>query len=351
MRTLCLCLLACAFSLSSAAQTSKLIRLSKPKARPTASRIRIVSVIDDRDDTANIGTMRAGISNRPRTVSLEHGVAASIKDFYSLYENSVADAVPVTVHLRSLEISEKVVGMKERLNIRYNYAFVGEAGELSYDGSAFAESNMDVSQYIERLVRESLIATFDKVADAWKTPEAAAQQQQIAISAKIEPQPAGTGLISFDRDRPLTYEDYKGEPDDLSRGSAATYTGISFAYSAQQNGPDFRIIVTLSAITDPRKSWMRAIGRNPKVMAHENLHFAITALMACRLADTLRGLVVTKADYDTKLRTAFNAIDRQQEQQQRQYDQESYHGTKPLEQKAWEEKIYAELKRSACYGY
>jgi len=351
MRTLCLCLLSCAFSLSSFAQSSaRLIRLGKPKPRATASRIRIDAVVDDRSDTNAIGSMRAGIANRPRAVSLERGITASIRDFYRQYENAAPDAIPVTMHLRTLDVSETMQGMKERLNIRYNYAFIGESGELSYEGSAYAESSMDVSQYIERLVRESLVTTFDKVADAWQKPEAAAQGK-VAISVRIEPQPGSTGLISFDRNRRLSYEDYKGEPDDLSRGSAATYTGISFGYSAQQNGADFRIIVTISAIADPQKSWMRASGQNPKVLAHENVHFAITAVMACRLADTLRGLDVTKADFEPKLRDAFNAVDRQQEQQQRLYDQETNHGTRAIEQKAWEDKVLAELKRSGCYGY
>ncbi len=349
MRTLSLSLLACLLTLNAAAQAVKLIRLNPPKSRTGFQKVRVVDVVDDRGDTAVIGTMRAGLANRIRPVGLEGGVAGAFRSFLDRYQSPAPDAAPVTLHIRQLEVSEKVVGMKERLNIQYSYAFAGEYGELAYEGSAFAESNMDVSPYIERLVRESLSSTFDKVAEAWREP--AAGNAAVKVNVKIEPQPASTGLISYDRARPLGYEDFKGQPDDLSKGSAATYWGISFAYAAQQTGTEFKIIVTLSAIADPGKSWMRAAGRSAKVLSHENLHFAITAMMTCRLADSLRAATVTKNDYDSKLRQVFSASDRQLEQMQRSYDQETVHGTRQPQQSAWEEKIYGELKRKACYGY
>lgn len=350
MRILTLLLAAMCITATALAQSPQMIRLNSPASRDAPARVRIVVVEDKRSDTSVIGAARSGVSKRLRAVSLEGGVAPAIAAFLSRYQNAAPKAIPLTMQIRQLEVSQEGAGARERVSIRFKYAFVWEDGELSYDGSAFAESNADVSPYIEKLVRESLTATFDKVAGAEQIPDPA-KPPVVSIQVKMEPQPGSTGLITFDRNRPLRYEDFRAQPNELSTAAAATYSGMSFAFSAQQQGSDFRIILTLSAIVDPEKSWMRSIGRNSKVLAHENLHFAITAMMACKLADTLRRATITKDGYEAQIRQVFNAVEREQQRAQELYDAETKHGTIPGQQQAWETWVYDELKRMHCYGY
>lgn len=108
-------------------------------------------------------------------------------------------------------------------------------------------------------------------------------------------------------------------------------------------------MVTVSAIADPEKSWMKASGKSVRVLAHENIHLGITAVTACELADSLRAAVVTKKDYETTLREIFTYFDRKQEQTQRRYDQETGHGVNAAEQAAWDSRIRRELQSIACY--
>lgn len=349
MRILTLFLLASLISSAAIAQSVKRIRLNPPKARTPLSKIRVTEVVDDRDDTTIIGIMRAGIANKNREVSLEGGVADAAFTVLARYQNPSPKAEDVKVHIRGLEIKETKGAMRERVTITYKYAFVGTAAELAYEGSAYMETSMDASAYIERLVRESLVNTFDRVAESWQDPSTAVPPN-VTVSVKVEPQPASSGLHNFDPKHPMTFDDFKGVPDDLSGGVAATYTGISFAYSAQQSGSDFKIIVTLTPIADPEKSWMRASGRKPEVLAHENLHLAITANIACKLADSMRRAPVAKDDFDTRLRLVFNYFERQLEQAQRRYDQETDHGRKAPQQAVWKQTVYSELRSGRCYA-
>lgn len=337
-------LLSCALQLS--AQEARIIKLKPNKKLYTPHNYYITTVVDDREEKDNIGTMCAGIANKVVPINLEGGAAKAIETFInnSIQQNTQLDGLEM--HITQLRISEKNVSMGQQADLTYGVAFYQHGNKLvEYTGSGYIQTGFDASAYIEKLIKSNVERGLQDF-DNWYTKSEGTAG--VMVSVKIVPA-TDKDAIYYNKNRKLTLNDFQGEPDDMSKGAAATYSGIGMKYSHERKGRTVKLDVQLHAYFDKQHSWCKEVGRSAKTLNHEQLHFDITALNACRLAEKIRNYTFSLENYQSELEALLREADKEGNTLQNNYDKETTHGTKPAEQKLWDEEIRAALSSSNCY--
>lgn len=140
--------------------------------------------------------------------------------------------------------------------------------------------------------------------------------------------------------RKLRWEDFRGRPEANSEWIAMTYSGIKLKYAYSGSLGKYKVRVVIYPYMDPWKSWHLPQALNDSVLSHEQRHFDITAIVACRLADTIRKITPGGLqDFVDAIQSLQQKAMLDTDSIQQQYDRETAHGTLPAEQRRWEQKI------------
>lgn len=187
---------------------------------------------------------------------------------------------------------------------------------------------------------------------AWGNIPLAAQNRADKVQAKvmvhIADQAKDKNLILFDRNRKLTIKDFKGWPDVYSHGVGATYSGISMELEGVNKNGAVTVNVTLTIYFDQAKSWMKSEGKTERVLAHEQIHFDLTAIKACDLAKAIEQGKYTANNVQQKIRDLQEYHTRELSKLQQAYDKETKHGTIADKQIEWSARVAEQLAASTC---
>lgn len=163
--------------------------------------------------------------------------------------------------------------------------------------------------------------------------------------AKQTPQPE---IILWNKNRPLTWEDFKGQADYNTKYGAITSSGIKFKWNT--NPKKDSLIITIIAKMNTLKSWTKQEYQTYSALNHEQLHFDITELYARKLRQTILTQKLVKKDLASVLKTLVATNDKLLNDYQDKYDLETSHSQIKSKQMEWEKKIAAELKALEQYS-
>ncbi len=155
--------------------------------------------------------------------------------------------------------------------------------------------------------------------------------------------------MSWNEDRKLTWEDFKGKPNPNSDAVALTASGLTFGYSVKTSGR--RIIgftTSVEAHFYPNKSWYLTDKADDYILGHEQLHFDITELYSRKFRQQLSRLVVNQ-NIKTQMNQIHEAINEALTKTQKTYDDQTKHSINADAQKYWEGYISDELKKLEKY--
>ena len=151
--------------------------------------------------------------------------------------------------------------------------------------------------------------------------------------------------LEWNEKRKLTWSDFKGKPNKLSRNEALTDSGMSIGLSCDDKNSE----VTIECFFDPKKSWVKN-GKSDYLLAHEQLHFDITELFVRKLRrkiDQLGNDCQKLNDYiEEYYNNNYNAF----VAYQHAYDSESKHSLNKEKQAYWEKKVARELEQLKPYA-
>ncbi len=331
------------------AQDTKLVRLKKADRRTPPTHYYIERVTDMRADTNTIGMMRAGLANRPAPINLQGGAATSFTQYIAAAIGRNAALTPLTLQIEDLKISEKGGAMRERASIEYTYGFSSKGTKLvSYSGSAYIETSADASAYIEKLVRQSIDNILDQAEHQWDQISGLMKPATVAVQVIFESDD-DKNVITYSRQRPLMFTDFQGTADDLSRASAATYSGLSINLSSQTANNKMVVKIGLNVFADAGKSWMRVGAREISVLNHEQLHFDITALQACQLKEQLQSQTFTPDNVRAEVMKLYKEANHLTREEQELYDKETMHGQIKAEQAKWKSNLEHRMAEQDCF--
>jgi len=143
----------------------------------------------------------------------------------------------------------------------------------------------------------------------------------------------------------LTWDDFKGEPDRSSPWVAMTFSGIKLKYDYSGRNHVYNARVFIYPYMDPSTSWYKEKGHDDYTLAHEQLHFDITILMAKKMAIAIKKHKAYNAkNYAKTINRIHEEYLKKLKLMQNHYDEETRHGINRQKQSQWSLKIKQELK-------
>ncbi len=332
------------------AQDTKIIKLRQQPSDFQPQNFHITYVVDDREDTTTIGTMHKGFANKLTAIDLKDGAAVALAQYIGNNITQDKSTLPIVLHIKDLTISEDRGNYKEQLNLSLALGYYqGDNMLIEYSGTAYIQTGIDASMYIDRIIRQN-VASNMKEFDKWlgRNKEQVNAEATIKVNVSFATSASDTNMILYSK-TPLTLQDFTGTPDDLSLGVAATFSGINMQYEIRTLGLSTTVNVKETVYFHKNKSWVKGNGYNTRVLSHEQLHFDITALKACQLAEKIRNFNFSAGNYSEELSNLLQEANQEAEDLQRRYDKETEHGTLLDNQEEWQKSIAEQLAQQSCY--
>lgn len=155
--------------------------------------------------------------------------------------------------------------------------------------------------------------------------------------------------LYYNTDKKLTWADFIGRPDAASPAAAVTESG--FGYRLNMNGVNNRIevIVTVFCYFDKKKSWVKKDMDTEYALTHEQHHYDITYINACRFINKLKQTTFSRNNYSRLVEKIYNEHTESLGNMQDAYDGQTANGRIKKQQLAWNKKIEDELAALATH--
>ena len=153
-------------------------------------------------------------------------------------------------------------------------------------------------------------------------------------------------LISWNKNKKLTWADYKAAPDPQSDAAASTTTHLKVEYRFTKN----QFAYTIKSSFSKTKSW--GLHKTTYILSHEQGHFDIAEIFARKLYKALSEYVYNHRTYQKDLDLIYKTIVNEKTKMQDEYDEETNHSINTEKQKEWLTKIESLLNEyEAWSGY
>ena len=153
-------------------------------------------------------------------------------------------------------------------------------------------------------------------------------------------------INGVNKNRPLSWDDFKAEPDRGSSHDAYTFWNITYNI----NGISFKgdtakidkFSVTLQL--DEKFSWTKPEKQTNSLLKHEQGHFDIGLICQREIIRQLSSAVFLKADFQNKIQTIFSSVLEKYHLLGLKYDEETDHSKNQAAQDSWNIFFASELK-------
>ncbi|WP_296313140.1 DUF922 domain-containing protein [Winogradskyella sp. UBA3174] len=153
--------------------------------------------------------------------------------------------------------------------------------------------------------------------------------------------------IVWSVNRKLTWDDFKGQPDQITYPNALALTNSGFGYESSANlFKDGKLFI--QCVFKTYESWVLPNSSTDYILRHEQIHFDITEIYSRKLRKALTDLKITAVNAD-KAKPVFDKIFKEFNKRQDRYDSETKRGAKKETQEFWEATVKIELAKYALY--
>ncbi|HLS30538.1 MAG TPA: DUF922 domain-containing protein [Flavobacteriaceae bacterium] len=163
-------------------------------------------------------------------------------------------------------------------------------------------------------------------------------------------------VISFSQDkeeipwgRPLSWEDFKGEPKTHTHHKATSNMGIKMKYSWKWKNNQLKLKYEVNTVFNPNYSWVKSGKESRELLKHEQIHFDITEIMARKLRKFFSENKFKLNAVRSKIDEVTRILQQENREMQETYDQETNHGNRPKKQAEWRQHIQNELEKLHQY--
>ena len=157
-------------------------------------------------------------------------------------------------------------------------------------------------------------------------------------------QEAGDDILTWSKDRKLTWSDYKASPNPKSDAAATTSTSLSIDYHIK----DGQFSYTIRSWFSRTKSWGR--NKTAYILSHEQGHFDIAEVYARKLHQRMSAYRFSKHTYQKELDRIYKEVADEKAAVQQQYDRETRHSIDEEKQAEWLKKISRMLEELKDYA-
>ena len=149
---------------------------------------------------------------------------------------------------------------------------------------------------------------------------------------------------------PLDWKDFRGTSDKDSPFHANTSTGLSYSWSLRTGPGDAEFSYEVASFFIPQESWVLPGKASAYLLAHEQIHFDISELLARKLRSIMEAFdPLSTENPKESLRQLYLSVDQERMNLQQQYDRETNHSQNPEAQAYWQDFVRKELEKTEAY--
>jgi hypothetical protein len=336
----------------SASKQSGTIVLHDEKLPITPKEYYIADVTDDREDRSAVAWLLPDASAKePSKVDLQGGGLVAVKQFinHNLPHNNILR--PVVISLKKFMVTETMQGnggIEGKISLGMSFGLLQDDTTkhlVDYNGSIKYTRAPGPAQDVEPMLRQSLgkgLGYFD----AWMNQQAGSN---IKLAKAVEvtfidyQDKTEDDTVYYATNRPLTWSDFKGKIPQ-SRFAAEVYPVIGYDEQVGVEQGVIKVMIGVKVSLPKSAAWAREDSRSDYTLNHEQRHFDIAKIAAEQFKQKLRAEHLPVTNYDGYINSDYLDAYREMDDMQKQYDDETSHGTDHAAQERWNEKIDLQLK-------
>jgi len=155
-------------------------------------------------------------------------------------------------------------------------------------------------------------------------------------------------IITWTKDSPLTWADFKGGAENADKQeAAAVYTQLTMTPDAK-NKDTVKYFIYAQAVKN--KSWRLKTANTDYLLKHEQTHFDISELFAREFRKELSETAFTTKTLNNQIEKLFKKYYKLLGEEQTKYDKETVHSINKDKQEEWNNKIKEELSLYKLYS-
>ena len=319
----------------------------------------IANVVDERENRGAIAwLMPSEIAGKAKPelmpADLRGGGFAAIRRFIEHSFTQDRALRPVIIRLKKCEITESAPGggqVEGHISLAMSFSMAGENDMddevplTDYNGSTVYRRTAGLPQDIEPALRHMLASSLLYL-NTWMNRQAnininLAKKVKIDFADYTE-KPEGDTIYYAAR-RPLTWDDFQ------SNIGSATYDAQvfpTFGYDEHLEVVNAVACVRLLVKVSLPKSacWVRDGSRNDYTLNHEQRHFDIARIAAEHFKQKINAQNLTVTNFEGIINSTYLEAYREMSQLQKEYDNDTRHGSDAAAQQRWNERVSRELE-------
>lgn len=318
----------------------------------------IAHVIDEREEKSAIAqlmsvTGKTGGPAKLYSVDFKGGGGTVIRQF--IVHNLPADTQlhPIVFRIKKFMSVERLQpGGNVEGNAVLQFSFGlghGDEDELplaDFTGNAVYNRVPGAPQEIEPALRHLLISGLVYL-NTWMNHEAAtnvklAKTVKVAVTDFNEKTEGDT--VYYAVKRPLNWGDFQSTISS-SRFDAEVFPSIGYDEHTEVKNGCIHLNLSIKVYVPKSACWVREGSRNAYILNHEQRHFDIAKIAAGHFEKKIKSLTLPVNNYDGPINMEYLDAYREMDKMQKQYDDETNHGTVQIAQQRWNIWIDHELKQ------
>ena len=352
MRTLSVTVLLCFISNVLTAQSHhKTFKLEEKLSFKTPTRFFIKDVVDERTDTNNIGYVDVGIFNSKVPAQIVDGLAGGIKRIIDRDVIKDTSLLPVIVVIRKFQVSEARDISHEYAYLDSWFEFVTFIGQqkivlADYNTTSRSGSQLDVTHSHPILITNAVSKSLSDF-DGWLNDNYSKFPiyEQVKVNVQFHPlTQSQRDTLYYSKERKLIWSDFKLPGNTADSLDAKSFLGIGYYVTSSVNEGFLQLDVSVNCFFIPEKSWVRPGTSDNDLLGHEQLHFDIAYLVGKKFRDAILSYKFSRDHFGQEIEQLKNKSAAEYDQLQTQYDAETNHGKKRVQQKIWKNKIESALQ-------
>lgn len=317
----------------------------------------IANVIDKRDNRDAVAWIlpRAESSNKemePLPVDFAGGGLNAIKKFIDHNIPKNASLRPVDISLKTFRAVETAIPngwVEGHVTLVLSFELETDSGETQhlagYTGSTVYTRKAGSAQEIEPVLRHTLENGLVYL-NNWINKEAntniyLAKSVKLTFADFAEKEEGDT--IYYSANRPLTWADFQSDVPD-SKYDANVFPSIGYTEQVTVINGVVSICIRLKVFLPKSACWAKVGSRSDYTLNHEQRHFDIAKIAAEQFKHKLKTENLPVNNYDGFINVDYLDAYREMNTVQKQYDDETRHGSSQYEQQRWNERIDGLLK-------
>ncbi|MEO8794653.1 MAG: hypothetical protein ABI390_04245 [Daejeonella sp.] len=331
---------------------SQTIGLTQVPNKIVPTEFYIQQVIDARADQKAVAYLLNSINDKKvNAVNFSTSLPEAVFQFIGKFSNQNKSLRPVILRINKFGIHESAISANTIAgNLEIGLSFELKNGDdfvklIEYNGTAsYKRGEKDLSA-VSRLLSQAISNSLEYF-NKWIIAEAATNEY-LARSVQlnfIDETQINADTVFYDYKRPLNWKDFKSKPLGDNKYAATVFAFFAVESQNKISNGVIQVDINLKAYVVKNFSWVRDFARNSATLNHEQKHFDIAKIVAERFKKKLQNETLNPDNYEGIISFEYIESLRELDTMQKQYDNETQHGTNPLMQSVWNQKIETELK-------